>query len=138
MKNGWLISHTFQRQKAVCTWRVYWICYPVKLVGWEKYKQIDADLVEKALRMALYQRQPTFGLLHHSDRGSQHASYLIRDILTANHIQVNMSGKGDCYDNAVMESFFGTLGMGSSPYQQPLRTRHWRVDQRTLPLHAQL
>jgi putative transposase len=80
-----------------------------KVVGWEMSKQIDAELVEKALRMALYQRQPTFGLLHHSDRGSQYASHQIRDILAANHIQVSMSGRGDCYDNAVMESFFGTL-----------------------------
>lgn len=80
-----------------------------KVVGWEMSNQIDAELVEKALRMALYQRQPGKGLLHHSDRGSQYASYQIRNILADNHIQVSMSGKGDCYDNAVMESFFGTL-----------------------------
>ena len=80
-----------------------------KLVGWEMSSTIDADLVEKALRMALYQRQPIFGLLHHSDRGSQYASHQIRNILAANKIQVSMSRRGDCYDNAVMESFFGTL-----------------------------
>jgi putative transposase len=80
-----------------------------KVVGWEMSKSIDADLVEKALRMALYQRQPAFGLLHHSDRGSQYASYQIRNILAANHIQISMSRRADCYDNAVMESFFGTL-----------------------------
>ena len=80
-----------------------------KVVGWEMSNHIDADLVEKALRMALYRRQPDFGLLHHSDRGSQYASHQIRDILEANRVQVSMSGKGDCYDNAVMESFFGTL-----------------------------
>lgn len=80
-----------------------------KVVGWEMSNHIDADLVEKALRMALYRRQPDFGLLHHSDRGSQYASHQIRDILESNRVQVSMSGKGDCYDNAVMESFFGTL-----------------------------
>jgi len=80
-----------------------------KVVGWEMSNQIDADLVEKALRMAFYQRQPDFGLLHHSDRGSQYASHQIRNILASNRVQVSMSRKGDCYDNAVMESFFGTL-----------------------------
>ena len=80
-----------------------------KIVGWEMSAQINADLVENALRMALYQRQPGANLLHHSDRGSQYASYSIRNILAANHIQVSMSNKADCYDNAVMESFFGTL-----------------------------
>jgi len=80
-----------------------------KAVGWEMSNRIDADLVERALRMALYQRQPGRGLIHHSDRGSQYASHQIRNLLAANQIQVSMSGKGNCYDNAVMESFFGTL-----------------------------
>lgn len=80
-----------------------------KVVGWEMSNRIDADLVERALRMALYQRQPGRGLIHHSDRGSQYASHQIRNLLAANQIQVSMSGKGNCYDNAVMESFFGTL-----------------------------
>ncbi len=80
-----------------------------KVVGWEMSSYIDADLVERALRMAFYQRQPNFGLLHHSDRGSQYASHQIRNILAANRVQVSMSRRGDCYDNAVMESFFGTL-----------------------------
>ena len=83
--------------------------YSRRVVGWDMAGQIDAKLVERALRMALYQRQPNPGLLHHSDRGSQYASHAIQDILAANHIQVSMSGKGDCYDNAVMESFFSTL-----------------------------
>jgi len=83
--------------------------YSRKIVGWDMSSQIDAKLVENALRMALYQRQPGKGLLHHSDRGSQYASHQIWNILSANHIQVSMSGKGDCYDNAVMESFFSTL-----------------------------
>lgn len=70
---------------------------------------IDADLVEKTLRMAYYQRQPEQGLLHHSDRGSQYASHQIRDLLAASQTQVSMSRKADCWDNAVMESFWGAL-----------------------------
>ena len=80
-----------------------------KIVGWDMSSQIDALLVERALRMALYLRQPGKGLLHHSDRGVQYASHPIRNILAANQIKVSRSGKGNCYDNAVMESFFGTL-----------------------------
>lgn len=83
---------------------------------------IDSDIVEKALRMTLYQRQSDFGLLHHSDRGSQYASHQIRDILEANRIMVSMSGKGECYDNAVMESFFGTL-KNERVHHQKYKTR---------------
>ena len=77
-----------------------------KIVGWATSDLIDGTLVEKALRMAMYQRGPSRGLLYHSDRGSQYASHQIRDILAANQIVVSMSGKGNCYDNAVMESFW--------------------------------
>jgi putative transposase len=80
-----------------------------KIVGWAMSSKIDATLVESALHMALYQRHPGEGLLHHSDRGVQYASHPIRNILAANKIQVSMSNKGNCYDNAVMESFWGTL-----------------------------
>jgi transposase InsO family protein len=83
--------------------------YSRKIVGWSMSHQVTADLVEDALRMALYERQPDPGLLHHSDRGSQYASEQIRRILAANHIQVSMSRTANCYDNAVMESFFSTL-----------------------------
>lgn len=83
--------------------------YSRKIVGWSMSHQVTADLVEDALRMALYERQPDPGLLHHSDRGSQYASDRIRQIMTANGIQVSMSRTANCYDNAVMESFFSTL-----------------------------
>ena len=83
--------------------------YSRKIVGWSMNARITADLVEDALRMALYERQPDPGLLHHSDRGSQYASEQIRQILAANHMDVSMSRTGNCYDNAVMESFFSTL-----------------------------
>jgi putative transposase len=99
-----------------------------KVVGWEMSSQIDAQLVESALRMALYRRQPHFGLLHHSDRGSQYASHQIRNILAANRILVSMSGKGDCYDNAVMESFFGTLKNEWVHHQKYDTRSHARTD----------
>jgi transposase InsO family protein len=83
--------------------------YSRKIVGWSMAPLISADLVEGAIRMALYEREPNPGLLHHSDRGSQYASAQIRQILEANHIQVSMSRVGNCYDNAVVESFFSTL-----------------------------
>jgi putative transposase len=83
--------------------------YSRKIVGWSMAPEITADLVEGALRMALFERQPDPGLLHHSDRGSQYASAQIRQILAANHFTVSMSRTGNCYDNAVMESFFSTL-----------------------------
>jgi putative transposase len=84
--------------------------YSRKIVGWEMGSEITADLVERALRMALFQRHPLGReLLHHSDRGSQYASEQIQTLLAAHHIQVSMSRTGNCYDNAVMESFFATL-----------------------------
>jgi putative transposase len=99
-----------------------------KIVGWATSDLIDATLVEKALRMALYQRGPGRGLLHHSDRGSQYASYQIRDILAANQILVSMSGKGNCYDNAVMESFWGTLKNEWVNYQKYQTRSQARTD----------
>jgi transposase InsO family protein len=72
-------------------------------------EQMSSELVLQALRMALQQRQPAVGLLHHSDRGSQYASGDYCQLLAAYQIQASMSAVGNCYDNAVMESFFATL-----------------------------
>jgi putative transposase len=83
--------------------------YSRKIIGWSMSAQITADLVENALRMALYERQPDPGLLHHSDRGVQYASEQVRLILAAHQITVSMSRTGNCYDNAAMESFFSSL-----------------------------
>lgn len=69
----------------------------------------DEALVEQALRMALLARHPAAGLLHHSDRGSQYTSGAYQALLAQLGVQVSMSGKGDCYDNAAMESFFSSL-----------------------------
>ena len=76
------------------------------VVGWAMAAHRDAELVEQALHMALRHRHPAAGLLHHSDRGSQYTSGSYQTLLAQIGIVVSMSGKGDCYDNAAMESFF--------------------------------
>jgi transposase InsO family protein len=80
-----------------------------KVVGWAMSEHIDTALVETALHMALRTRQPNAPLLHHSDQGSQYTSVAYQSTLTDWHIQPSMSRVGNCYDNAVAESFFGTL-----------------------------
>ena len=80
-----------------------------KVVGWSMAEQMDTALVENALRMALLARQPDVSLLHHSDQGSQYTSVAYQSQLAEAKIQTSMSRVGNCYDNAVVESFFGTL-----------------------------
>ena len=80
-----------------------------KVVGWAMSKHMDTVLVETALHMTLQTRQPKPLLLHHSDQGSQYTSAAYQSHLTDTNIQMSMSRVGNCYDNAVAESFFGTL-----------------------------
>jgi putative transposase len=80
-----------------------------KVVGWAMAEQMTTALVENALRMALHARQPGMPLLHHSDQGSQYTSAVYQSQLAEAKIQTSMSRVGNCYDNAVAESFFGTL-----------------------------
>jgi putative transposase len=80
-----------------------------RVVGWAMRETLEADLARSALQMALAARQPGPGLLHHSDRGSQYASDDYRALLAEHRCVVSMSRKGDCWDNAVAESFFATL-----------------------------
>ncbi len=80
-----------------------------RVVGWAMDHRIDRRLVLSALDMALTVRDPSEDLLHHSDRGSQYASDDYRKRLKTAGITCSMSRKGDCWDNAVVESFFGTL-----------------------------
>jgi putative transposase len=79
------------------------------VVGWAMAETSDGQLVELALRMALANRHPPAGLLHHSDRGSEFTSDRYQAVLREADIQVSMSRTGDCYDNAAMEAFFATL-----------------------------
>ena len=80
-----------------------------RVVGWAMAEHLRTELVEHALEAALGAREPTPNMLHHSDRGCQYASLVYREKLARLGIQVSMSRRGDCYDNAVVESFFGTL-----------------------------
>lgn len=83
--------------------------YSRAVVGWATSALIDADLCLAALDMAIQSRRPAPGLIHHSDRGSQYASYKYRRALEKQGMICSMSRRGDCWDNAVAESFWGTL-----------------------------
>ena len=85
--------------------------YSRRIVGWSMGERITKELVLDALRMALGRRRPDRdgGLLHHSDRGSQYASTAFQELLRDENITCSMSRKGNCWDNALMESFFATL-----------------------------
>lgn len=80
-----------------------------RVVGWAFADHMRRELPLKALRRALQARQPAVGLIHHSDRGSQYASREYRHVLVDHQVACSMSRAGDCYDNAVAESFFASL-----------------------------
>jgi len=80
-----------------------------KVVGLSMGDRLTTDLVEKTMGQAVWQRTPDRGLLHHSDRGCQYTSVPFERLAKKHGIILSMSGKGNCYDNAVMESFFHTL-----------------------------
>lgn len=119
------LERNFSPGQPNCTWatdityvgtRQGWLYLAVvldlfsrKVVGWSMSEHIDRHLVLNALDMALKGRQPPRGLLHHSDRGSQYASTDYQQALAARGIQCSMSRKGNCWDNAVVESFFSSL-----------------------------
>jgi len=92
------------------------------VVGWSIQPRLTADLVCDALRMAIANRLPLPAVLMHSDRGSQYASAVFQRILSAFGITCSMSRKGDCWDNAVLESFFASLKT-ECVYQIALETR---------------
>ena len=80
-----------------------------RIVGWAMAPQMTSTLVTTALQMAVQHRQPPAGLLHHSDRGSQYTAQPYQNLLQHHQMQLSMSRTANCYDNAPMESFFGTL-----------------------------
>jgi putative transposase len=83
--------------------------YSRRIVGWSMSDQIDTALVASAMNMAIFHRRPGGGLVHHSDRGVQYASGDYQQKLKDLDIVCSMSRKGNCWDNAAMESFFGSL-----------------------------
>ena len=80
-----------------------------RIVGWAMSENIDSELVQSAMKMALLYRNPDKGLIHHSDRGVQYAAQDFQDLLDDNKVVCSMSRKGNCWDNACVESFFGNL-----------------------------
>lgn len=82
-----------------------------RIVGWAMSARMTSDLVLDALHMAIRERKPAIGLIHHSDRGSQYTGAPYQALLKSHQFQVSMSGTGNCYDNAPTESFFGSLKM---------------------------
>jgi len=94
-----------------------------KIVGWSMSERMEKGLVLDALQSAVAQRRPdTAALLHHSDRGSQYASHAYQELLREQNITCSMSRKGNCWDNAMMESFFATLKQ-ERVYQEDYVTR---------------
>lgn len=80
-----------------------------RIVGWEYGDSMDEELVLGALKRAIRDRQPPAGLIHHSDRGGQYAGGRYREVLRRSGIRQSMSAAGNCYDNAFIESCFGTV-----------------------------
>jgi putative transposase len=83
--------------------------YTRRIVGWAMAERMTSALTIQAFKMAIQQRKPEAGLIHHSDRGSQYTDQKYQALLEAHFIQASMNGVGSWYDNAPMESFFGTL-----------------------------
>ena len=83
--------------------------YSRLVIGWAMGARLTVELAERALTMALVNRTPTAGLLHHSDRGNQYAATRDQRLLGEHGITPSMSRTGNCWDNACVESFFGTL-----------------------------
>jgi len=83
--------------------------YSRRVIGWAVSNRMKRDLAIRALNMAIALRRPPKGCIHHSDRGSQYCSHDYQKILRQYGFKVSMSGKGNCYDNAAMETFFKTI-----------------------------
>ena len=90
-----------------------------RVIGWALGRTLEAELAAGALRMALMERRPQPGLVHHSDRGVQYASQAYTELLTQHQAQISMSRKGNPYDNAACESFMKTL-----KYEEVYRTEY--------------
>jgi transposase InsO family protein len=96
--------------------------YSRAVVGWSMDTHMKAQLVTDALTMALFRRGFPKGVIIHSDRGSQYCSHAYRDLVSEHYLHLSMSRKGNCWDNAVAESFFHSLKVEAIQYE-PIMTR---------------
>ncbi len=97
--------------------------YSRMIVGWQLAEHMRAELVVDALQMGVHQRRPQAGLVHHSDQGSQYVSLAFGQAARDAGIAVSMGSRGDCFDNAVAESFFATLKKELIRREGPFPTR---------------
>ena len=102
--------------------------YSRAVIGWAMGERLTTDLATDALTMALWRRKPTGALLHHSDRGIQYAAGDYQKLLAEHGIDCSMSRKGNCWDNAVVESFFHTLKVELVHHQRYLTRDEARQD----------
>ena len=93
-----------------------------RVIGWAVSSRMKRDLAIRALKMAIALRNPSRGCIHHTDRGSQYCSHDYQKLLRQHGFKVSMSGKGSCYDNAVVETFFKTI-KAELLWQQSWQTR---------------
>lgn len=93
-----------------------------RVIGWAVSSRMKRDLAIRALKMAIALRNPPKGCIHHTDRGSQYGSHDYQKLLRHHGFKVSMSGKGNCYDNAVVETFFKTI-KAELMWQQSWETR---------------
>lgn len=101
--------------------------YGRRVVGWAAQSYMTADLVIEALTAAIELRRPQAGLVHHSDRGTQYASKAYQELLRKHGMVSSMSEKGDCWDNAPVESFFSTLKNEIDDLSNMTRRRTWQT-----------
>ena len=108
MRQNNLLSKIKRKFKATTNSTVLDL-YSRRIVGWAMDSTMSKQLVIDALNQAIGRRRPPKGVIFHSDRGSQYASHDFQNLLKKHHFVPSMSGKGNCYDNACMESFFHLL-----------------------------
>ena len=119
----WLVDITYIRTEEGWLYLATVLdLYSRQIVGWAMSDRMTSDLTLAALKMAIQQRKPDPGLIHHSDQGSQYTDTTYQALLKNHNIQASMNGVGSWYDNAPMESFFGTL-KSEWVYHRVYRTR---------------
>jgi transposase InsO family protein len=110
MNQLWVADLTYIRLRTEFVYlAVVLDAFSRRVVGWALGRTLEAELPMSALRMALWERKPQPGLVHHSDRGVQYASQPYTEMLRQHQAQISMSRKGNPYDNAACESFIKTL-----------------------------